>query len=114
MDNKEKILRKALLLFAARGYDAVGVQEICEGCDITKPTMYHYYNSKHGVLDALLDSYYPPFLEKVRHAAEYHRDLVMNLEGLAGVFFHFALEHPDFNRFAYRRITRTDAASFSG
>ena len=30
MDNKEKILRCALDLFYAKGYDAVGVQEIAE------------------------------------------------------------------------------------
>jgi TetR/AcrR family transcriptional regulator len=100
MNNKDKILCEALSLFSARGYDAVGVQEICEACAITKPTLYHYYNSKHGVLDALLDLYYPPFLDNVRRAAEYHRDLIMNLEGLANTFFRFALDQPDFNRFA--------------
>jgi TetR/AcrR family transcriptional regulator len=100
MDNKEKILHNALMLFSARGYDAVGVQEICEISTITKPTLYHYYNSKHGVLEALLNSFYPPFLEEVRHGAEYHRDLVLNLEQLANAFFHFASDHPDFNRFA--------------
>lgn len=38
MDNKEKILQCALELFYARGYDAVGVQEIAETAGVTKPT----------------------------------------------------------------------------
>lgn len=46
MDNKEKILQCALELFYARGYDAVGVQEIAETAGVTKPTLYYYFGSK--------------------------------------------------------------------
>ena len=42
MDNREKILNCALELFHARGYDAVGVQEIAEMAGVTKPTLYYY------------------------------------------------------------------------
>jgi AcrR family transcriptional regulator len=100
MDNKENLIYKALSLFAARGYDAVGVQEICLACNITKPTMYHYYNSKRGLLDSLLETYYPPFLEDIKHASEYHQDIILNLEGLANTFFNFALNNQNFIRFS--------------
>jgi AcrR family transcriptional regulator len=100
MDNKENILHSALKLFALRGYDAVGVQEICLSCNITKPTLYHYYNSKNGLLNALLETNYPPFIETINRAAEYHQDLIMNLVCLANVFFCFALDNSDFNRFS--------------
>ena len=36
MDNRQLIMEKALELFCARGYDAVGVQEIAEQSGITK------------------------------------------------------------------------------
>jgi AcrR family transcriptional regulator len=100
MDNREKILRAALALFASRGYDAVGVQEICDACEITKPTLYHYFASKQGLLDVLFAESYKPFLERVAIAAEYHRDIVVNLESIARAFFDFAREAPEFNRFA--------------
>ena len=39
MDNRERILQCALELFYAKGYDAVGVQEIAQKAGITKPTI---------------------------------------------------------------------------
>ncbi len=54
MENKENILKCALDLFYAKGYDAVGVQEIAEKAGITKPTLYYYFGSKYGLLETLL------------------------------------------------------------
>ena len=54
MDNRERILQCALELFYAKGYDAVGVQEIAQKAGITKPTLYYYFGSKYGLLETLL------------------------------------------------------------
>ena len=43
MDNRELIVQSALELFYARGYDAVGVQEIVDKAGISKPTLYYYF-----------------------------------------------------------------------
>ena len=48
MDNREKILNCALELFHARGYDAVGVQEIAETAGVTKPTLYYYFKTNEA------------------------------------------------------------------
>lgn len=48
MDNREKILNCALELFHARGYDAVGVQEIAEMAGVTKPTLYYYLETNEA------------------------------------------------------------------
>ena len=50
MDNRERILQCALELFYAKGYDAVGVQEIAQKAGITKPTLYYYFGSKYGLI----------------------------------------------------------------
>ena len=47
MDNRKMILETALDLFYARGYDAVGVQEVAERSGVTKPTLYYYFKSKY-------------------------------------------------------------------
>lgn len=39
--NKETITEIAIKLFSEIGYDAVGVQQICEKAEITKPTLYY-------------------------------------------------------------------------
>jgi len=52
--SSQRILTTALDLFAVRGYDATSVREICEAAAITKPTLYHFFGSKDGVLRALV------------------------------------------------------------
>ena len=54
MDNRKTIMQCALNLFSDKGYDSVGVQEIVTAAGITKPTLYYYFKSKHGLLEALI------------------------------------------------------------
>jgi AcrR family transcriptional regulator len=88
----------SLVLFAARGYDAVGIQEICEASGISKPTLYHYFQNKRGLLDSILDRDYAVFLTEIRKAADYQGDLPLTLERIPRVCFDFATRHPDFYR----------------
>jgi len=94
MENREKILNCAARLFAERGYDAVGVQEIADGAGIKKPTLYHYFGSKEGLLRTLLEEFYAPLFEKLTVAAEYDRDVISTLKRVAAVYFEFARENP--------------------
>ena len=98
MDNRSIILSTALELFAARGYDVVGVQEIAESARITKPTLYHYFGSKLGLLEAVFDTYHSQLNQQVQAAADYQGDLPLSLENVAQVFFSFARQHPVFYR----------------
>jgi len=43
---RQRIVREAMRLFAAKGYNGVSVREIVEAAGITKPTLYYYYPSK--------------------------------------------------------------------
>lgn len=98
MDNRENILECALLLFASRGYDAVGVQEICEAASITKPTLYYYFGSKKGLLEALLLEKFNLLKQKLETAADYQGDLPLTLQRVAETYFTFASENPAFYR----------------
>lgn len=100
MNNRENLLACALRLFAARGYDAVGVQEIADAAGVGKPTLYHYFGSKHGLLCALLDEGFAPFFEDLQQAAAYHGDLTNTLRAVTAVYFDFARRHPQLFRFA--------------
>lgn len=57
MDNRLLLMQCAKELFYAKGYDAVGVQEIVEKAGLTKPTLYYYFGSKQGLLKTLLETY---------------------------------------------------------
>jgi TetR/AcrR family transcriptional regulator len=94
MDNRANILHQALNLFAARGYDGVGVQEICEAAEITKPTLYYYFGSKRGLIEALIHERCEPFLAEVSRAAAYSGDLPQNLQKVVATYFTFANREP--------------------
>ena len=98
-DNRSNILHHALRLFAARGYDAVSVQEIVEAAGVTKPTLYHYFENKRGLLDALLNAHHTNLYASVQKAAAFDNDLVMNLRNIMQAYFAFALENPTFYQY---------------
>ena len=53
--NKETITEVALDLFLKEGFNNVTVNQICEHCNITKPTFYKYVNSKDDLILNLYD-----------------------------------------------------------
>jgi AcrR family transcriptional regulator len=92
--NRERLLDSALQLFAERGYDAAGVQEVCTVAGVTKPTLYHYFGSKRGLLDALLRERSAPLLEGLEIAARDAGDLPRTLQRVMAASFGFARREP--------------------
>jgi AcrR family transcriptional regulator len=48
-NKRQAILRAALGLFAARGFDAVSVREVASAARITMPTLYHHFGDKRSL-----------------------------------------------------------------
>jgi TetR/AcrR family transcriptional regulator len=97
-DTRRAITEAALTLFSRRGYESTGIQEVVDAVGITKPTLYYYFGSKQGLLEAVVAEYGEILAGIVRREAEYHSDLVMNLSGLFRETLSFAGEHRDFFR----------------
>ena len=55
-DTKQRILNKALELFAAKGYDSVGVGEIAGAVGIKAPSLYNHFPGKQAIFDAIVES----------------------------------------------------------
>lgn len=98
MDNREKLLNVALKLFASEGYSSIGIQKIVSAANVTKPTLYHYFGNKEGLLKALFEDKIKPFLKKLAVATNYQGDLVSTLEKTVSSYFEFTQEEPDFFR----------------
>lgn len=98
MENREKLLEGALELFASRGYDAVGVQEIADYAGVQKPTLYHYFGSKTGLLHTLLEENLTPFLDEMEKAAAYDHNVLMSLRAVVQTYFDFAKTHASLYR----------------
>lgn len=52
---RERILFEASFLFARRGYHATTTREIAEAVGIRQPSLFHHFESKAAIAEALLD-----------------------------------------------------------
>jgi len=95
---KTQILEKAVSLFSQKGYDGVGIQEICNDSGITKPTLYYYFGSKKGLLDAIADTKSKQLFEIVKNALEYKHDFILSLTTVFKAELNFAQNNKDFFR----------------
>jgi TetR/AcrR family transcriptional regulator len=98
MDTRETIIACAVKLFASRGYDAIGIQEIVNTAGITKPTLYYYFGSKKGILEAIAAQFFGDLKQSVATAAEYQHDITATLARIVNAFFEFAIGNQDFYR----------------
>ena len=54
---RELILARAAHLFARRGSPATSMNQVAEGCGLSKATLYHYYRDKYSLLVSLCDDH---------------------------------------------------------
>jgi TetR/AcrR family transcriptional regulator len=97
-DNRKLLLNCALDLFAARGYDAVGVQEVADAAGLKNPTLYHYFGNKVGLLQTLLHENFIDLFEALEKVSQYDRNVAPTLTAIATVYFSFAAKHRKFYR----------------
>lgn len=87
-------METALDLFTRRGYDAVGVQRIVETAGVTKPTLYHYFGRKRGVLEEICRQIEEALFATLADALEYRGDMPRTLEEIVASILRFAGERP--------------------
>lgn len=100
----ERILATALQLFAIKGYDATSVREICASAGITKPTLYHFFGSKEGVLQALVQTGFQQYRAMVNTAMDTPGSFKDRVKVLARSVFQSASSNPLFWRFIHSVI----------
>lgn len=57
---RERILIAAKNLFESEGFECVTIEKIAQAADVSIPTVYSLFQSKRGVLRALMDEVLPP------------------------------------------------------
>ena len=98
-ETKNFILNTATKLFAAKGFDGVGVQEICTESQITKPTLYYYFGSKLGLLQEIINSYGGEFYKQLLSSGTYNGDFIKNLSDIVYATLDFAKKFPEYFKF---------------
>jgi TetR/AcrR family transcriptional regulator len=96
MSKKEEILNIALRLFSTKGYENCGIQQIIDEVGVKKPTLYHYFGSKRGLLEEILKTHYSELLKSFENILDKPDDIVYTLEKITRGFFNFAKKNKSF------------------
>ncbi len=99
-ENAERLLKEAERLFAERGLEAVGIQEIVENCDLTKPTLYYYFGSREGLTQVLFRQGFLRLNSALDTQSVYEGDLPTYLKQQWKLWFGVVEAMPDFFRVA--------------
>jgi TetR/AcrR family transcriptional regulator len=102
----------ALDLFSKRGFESVGVQEIADGALVTKPSLYYYFKSKQGLLEAIVAEHGADLRAVIQRAATYQHKLSQNLAELFRETVNFA--HRDTAFFRLSQNLFSSAAETTG
>ncbi|GAB6088537.1 TetR/AcrR family transcriptional regulator [Spirochaeta dissipatitropha] len=94
-DNRRRIMHEALRLFTDQGYDAVGVQLLCSTAGISKPTLYHYFGNKRGLLDAVIQDIHARWSSELQPALAYEGDLPGTLSRIIRAVLELAASDPE-------------------
>ena len=54
---KARLLEAGRTLFADRGFAGVSVREICKAADASSTMIHHYFGSKQGIFDAIIEEF---------------------------------------------------------
>jgi AcrR family transcriptional regulator len=54
-EHRRRILDAATALFAERGYETTGMRDLAASIGMSPPAIYHYFESKEALMDALID-----------------------------------------------------------
>ncbi len=82
-----RILHAATACFADRGFEGTTTRAIATRAEVTQPLVLHYYGSKQGLFDAVMERYIDEYIEA--QSAQWSRDtddIAFFTEGLAVLF----------------------------
>lgn len=82
---RQVLLDAALDAFSQYGYSATRMDEIAQRSQVSKGTLYLYFNSKEALFSALVDSIAVPQLNQLSNNASSLHDLLENLASITPV-----------------------------
>jgi len=93
MNKKEEIMEVALSLFASEGYESVGVAKIVNEASVTKPTLYHYFGNKEGLLKSIYEFYFAKLMKTLKEVSIYNQDVIRTMETMTKAYISFAKDN---------------------
>ena len=92
---REAIIDTSARLFAANGYHATGINELCDANELGKGALYHYIGSKEGLLVAIHDRVMDEVMRGADRVAEAGGSPPEQLAMLGGELLDVIHRYPD-------------------
>ena len=105
IDKREVLLRSAIKLFAENGFDAVSTRMIAKDAGVNLALISYYFNSKEGLIDAILEESVPAFGSKLRTIQKLNLSAVEKLHLALDVYIDRILTAPNFSKIIYRELS---------
>src|SRR5947209_9808605 len=106
-DKQALILRAAVRVFAAQGYEATRVGDIAKEAGVAYGLVYHYFGSKDAVLEAVFHEQWGRLLAAVALAEQTGENAGEQLELVVKIVLRSWRDDPDLVRLLVREITRS-------
>ena len=92
LQTRRKLEQVARKLFAARGFANVSAEEIVTAADVTRGALYHHYDGKEGLFEAVVDELMQEVHAKLAKSAMEASDPLQAIERGIGVFLKVCAE----------------------
>jgi TetR/AcrR family fatty acid metabolism transcriptional regulator len=106
-EKRRQILDAAVRAFARRGYHACRVSDIAEEAGVAYGLVYHYFESKEAVLEAIFRDTWGMMLEAIRAVEDTEESSREQLRKTAAIVLRTWRNDPDLVRVLVREVTRS-------
>lgn len=110
MGTRQRLLENGAALFAAKGFDGVGVQELGLSVGLTGPSLYRHFRTKGALLAEMLITVSNSLLEGAKQVIEENLDPAQTLSALIDRHVEFAISNPDLIRVQERDFSNLEEA----
>lgn len=94
-DTRTKLLNAAADLIAADSSGEFSLREVCDAVGVKMPTLYHYFGSKQGLIDAAVECGFEMFLD-VKSSSEPSGDPIQDIRSGWDAHVAFGVANPGF------------------
>jgi AcrR family transcriptional regulator len=106
-ERRRQILDAAVRTFAQKGYHACRVSDIAEQAGVAYGLVYHYFESKEAVLEAIFRDTWGMMLEAIHDVEETEDSPREQLRKTAAIVLRTWRNNPDLVRVLVREVTRS-------
>lgn len=106
-DKRRQILDASVRVFARKGFHASRVGDIAEEAGVAHGLLYHYFESKDQVLEAVLHENWSVLLERIGSVEETDEPAIDQLRHIAAIILRTWLHLPDVVRVVIQEFGRS-------